>query len=196
MQEPDDHRVDVGGGGGAAGGVQVGGHAWAFLVAGGTAPLGRRARSVRDANDTGMRPDRAGRDAWLYRCPSAETPARHGRRGRARARPPCSAPACSRCGRPAAAAAGPWLPLAVLLAGLSRYCNAVSAADLAVAHPDAAAVATVSRRARRGAGRVARRAGRLAGVAFLVARTAAAAAGRRVRRLRAAVGSRCRPRSP
>ena len=37
---------------------------------------------------------------------------------------------------PAAAAAGDWLPLAVLLAGVIALCNAVSTADLAAAYPE------------------------------------------------------------
>src|SRR3954449_11663688 len=37
---------------------------------------------------------------------------------------------------PAAAAAGPWLLLSVLLAGVVAACNAASSADLAVAHPE------------------------------------------------------------
>jgi APA family basic amino acid/polyamine antiporter len=37
---------------------------------------------------------------------------------------------------PAAAAAGPWLLLAVVLAGVVAACNAASTADLAVAHPE------------------------------------------------------------
>jgi len=70
----------------------------------------------------------------------------------------------------AAAAAGPWLLVAVVLAAVVASCNAASTADLAVAHP------------RSGGGYVYGRelltpgAGRLAGVAFLVGKSASAAA--------------------
>ncbi|MCX6466616.1 MAG: amino acid permease, partial [Pseudonocardiales bacterium] len=37
---------------------------------------------------------------------------------------------------PAAAAAGPWLLVAVLVAAFVAACNAASTADLAVAHPE------------------------------------------------------------
>ena len=36
---------------------------------------------------------------------------------------------------PAAAAAGPWLPVAVVLAGVVAACNAASTADLAATRP-------------------------------------------------------------
>lgn len=71
---------------------------------------------------------------------------------------------------PAAAAAGPWLVLAVLLAGVVALLNASSTADLAVAHPESGG-GYVYGRERIGPG-----AGRLAGVAFLVGKTASAAA--------------------
>jgi len=71
---------------------------------------------------------------------------------------------------PAAAAAGSWLPLAVLLAGVVALCNAASTADLAVAHPESGG-GYVYGRARLGPG-----AGRLAGVAFLAGKLASAAA--------------------
>ncbi|WP_233159628.1 APC family permease [Pseudonocardia sp. MH-G8] len=71
---------------------------------------------------------------------------------------------------PAAAAAGPWLLLAVVLAGVVAACNAASTADLAVAHPESGG-GYVYGRARLSPG-----AGRLAGVAFLVGKTASAAA--------------------
>jgi len=71
---------------------------------------------------------------------------------------------------PAAAAAGPWLLLAVVLAGVVAACNAASTADLAVAHPESGG-GYVYGRERLSAG-----AGRLAGVAFLVGKTASAAA--------------------
>ncbi len=78
---------------------------------------------------------------------------------------------------PAAAAAGSWLPLAVLLAALSAYCTTVSAADLVVAQGrgpaggfgDLGALDVVRAGLPDGLGR-------LSGIAFLVARTAAAAA--------------------
>lgn len=70
----------------------------------------------------------------------------------------------------AAAAAGPWLPLAVLLAGLLALANAVSTADLAVAHPESGGGYVYGRE------RLNPAAGRLAGVAFLVGKSASAAA--------------------
>ena len=71
---------------------------------------------------------------------------------------------------PAAAAAGRWLLLAVLLAGVVAACNAASTADLAVAHPQSGGGYVYGRqRLRPGAGR-------LAGVAFLVGKCASAAA--------------------
>jgi APA family basic amino acid/polyamine antiporter len=71
---------------------------------------------------------------------------------------------------PAAAAAGPWLLLAVVLAGVVAACNAASTADLAVAHPESGG-GYVYGRARLSPG-----AGRVAGVAFLIGKTASAAA--------------------
>ena len=71
---------------------------------------------------------------------------------------------------PAAAAAGPWLLLAVLLAGVVAACNAASTADLAVAHPENGGGYVYGRE------RLSPGAGRLAGVAFLVGKTASAAA--------------------
>jgi basic amino acid/polyamine antiporter, APA family len=71
---------------------------------------------------------------------------------------------------PAAAAAGPWLLLALLVAAVVAACNAASTADCAVAHP------------RSGGGYVYGSAllcpgtGRLAGVAFLTGKSASAAA--------------------
>ncbi len=72
--------------------------------------------------------------------------------------------------QPAAAAAGPWLLLAVLLAALVAACNASSTADLAVAHPESGGGYVYGRE------RIAPGAGRLAGVAFLVGKTSSAAA--------------------
>lgn len=71
---------------------------------------------------------------------------------------------------PAAAAAGPWLLLAVGIAGLVAACNAASTADLAVAHPRSGGGYVYGRE------RLGPAAGRLAGVAFLVGKTASAAA--------------------
>lgn len=71
---------------------------------------------------------------------------------------------------PAAAAAGPWLLLAVVLAAVVAACNAASTSDLAVAHPESGG-GYVYGRERLSAG-----AGRLAGVAFLVGKTASAGA--------------------
>jgi APA family basic amino acid/polyamine antiporter len=71
---------------------------------------------------------------------------------------------------PAAAAAGAWLPLAVLLAGVIALCNAVSTADLAAAYPESGAGYVYGRH------RLGPAAGRLAGVAFLTGKSASAAA--------------------
>lgn len=71
---------------------------------------------------------------------------------------------------PAAAAAGPWLPAAVVLAGIVALCNAASTADLAVAHPASGGGYGYARE------RLSPAAGRLAGVAFLVGKIASAAA--------------------
>jgi APA family basic amino acid/polyamine antiporter len=71
---------------------------------------------------------------------------------------------------PAAAAAGPWLLLAVALAGVVAACNAASTADLAVAHPESGGGYVYGRE------RLSPAAGRLAGVAFLIGKTASAAA--------------------
>ncbi|MGQ0573887.1 MAG: APC family permease [Pseudonocardia sp.] len=71
---------------------------------------------------------------------------------------------------PAAAAAGPWLIVAILLAAVVATCNATSTADCAVAHPESGG-GYVYGRERLGAA-----AGRLAGVAFLVGKTSSAAA--------------------
>ncbi len=71
---------------------------------------------------------------------------------------------------PAAAAAGPWLLVAVVIAALVAGCNAASTADLAVAHPESGGGYVYGRE------RIAPGAGRLAGVAFLVGKTSSAAA--------------------
>jgi APA family basic amino acid/polyamine antiporter len=71
---------------------------------------------------------------------------------------------------PAAAAAGPWLPLAVLLAGVVAACNAASSADLAVRYPESGGGYVY------GHERICPGAGRLAGVAFLVGKLSSAAA--------------------
>ncbi|HVH21536.1 MAG TPA: amino acid permease, partial [Pseudonocardia sp.] len=70
----------------------------------------------------------------------------------------------------AAAAAGWWLPLAVLLAGLIALANAVSTADLAAAYPESGGGYVYGRE------RLDPAAGRLAGVAFLVGKSSSAAA--------------------
>ncbi len=70
----------------------------------------------------------------------------------------------------AAAAAGPWLLVAVVLAAVVAACNAASAADLAVAHPESGGGYVY------GYERVSPAVGRLAGVAFLVGKIASAAA--------------------
>lgn len=71
---------------------------------------------------------------------------------------------------PAAAAAGPYLPVAILLAAVVAACNATSTADLAVAHPESGGGYVYGRE------RLCPAAGRLAGVAFLVGKTSSAAA--------------------
>lgn len=71
---------------------------------------------------------------------------------------------------PAAAAAGRWVVLAVVLAGLVAACNAASTADLAVAYPESGGGYVYGSR------RLCAGAGRLAGVAFLVGKSASAAA--------------------
>jgi APA family basic amino acid/polyamine antiporter len=71
---------------------------------------------------------------------------------------------------PAAAAAGRWMLLAVVLAGIVAACNAASTADLAVAHPQSGGGYVY------GTARLCPGAGRLAGVAFLVGKSASAAA--------------------
>ncbi|WP_130291203.1 APC family permease [Pseudonocardia sediminis] len=68
---------------------------------------------------------------------------------------------------PAAAAAGPWLPLAVLLALVVALCNVSAIADLTAARPGGGGLVPTD---------LPPAAGRLAGVARLVARGAAAAA--------------------
>jgi APA family basic amino acid/polyamine antiporter len=71
---------------------------------------------------------------------------------------------------PAAAAAGSWLPLAVLIAGLIALCNAASTSDLAVVYPESGGGYVYGRE------RLNPAAGRLAGVAFLTGKSASAAA--------------------
>ena len=71
---------------------------------------------------------------------------------------------------PAAAAAGPWLLLSVLIAAVVAACNAASAADLAAAHPHSGGGSLY------GYERLSPAAGRLAGVAFLVGKLSAGAA--------------------
>ncbi|MFC4950861.1 APC family permease [Pseudonocardia sp. GCM10023141] len=71
---------------------------------------------------------------------------------------------------PAAAAAGAWLLLAVALAGIVAACNAASTSDLAVAHPESGGGFVYGRE------QLCPGVGRLAGVAFLVGKSASAAA--------------------
>ncbi|WP_214404828.1 APC family permease [Pseudonocardia lacus] len=71
---------------------------------------------------------------------------------------------------PAAAAAGPWLLVSVLLAAVVAACNAASTADLAVAHPESGGGYVY------GHERLSPGAGRLAGVAFVVGKVSSAAA--------------------
>ncbi len=71
---------------------------------------------------------------------------------------------------PAAAAAGRWLVLAVVLAGIVAACNAASTADLAVAYPQSGGGYVY------GSKRLCAGAGRLAGVAFLIGKSSSAAA--------------------
>ncbi|HEY0814388.1 MAG TPA: APC family permease [Pseudonocardia sp.] len=71
---------------------------------------------------------------------------------------------------PAAAAAGRWMVLGVVLAAVVAACNASSTADLAVAHPQSGGGYVY------GTARLSAGAGRLAGVAFLVGKSASAAA--------------------
>ena len=75
---------------------------------------------------------------------------------------------------PAARTAGWWLPLAILLAGVVATCNAFSTADLAANQPESGGGYVFGRRL------LAPWAGRLAGVAFLIGKTASAAAAARV----------------
>jgi APA family basic amino acid/polyamine antiporter len=68
---------------------------------------------------------------------------------------------------PAAAAAGSWLPLAVVVSGVAALCAAAAGADVALAHPGGCAVG--------GTTLLCPGAVRLAGVAYLLGRAAAAA---------------------
>ena len=68
---------------------------------------------------------------------------------------------------PATAAAGAWLPLAVVVAGLAALCAAAAGADVALAHPGSCAVG--------GSMLLWPGAARLAGMAYLLGRAAAAA---------------------
>jgi APA family basic amino acid/polyamine antiporter len=68
---------------------------------------------------------------------------------------------------PAAAAAGSWLPLAVIVAGVAALCAAAAGADVALVAPGGCAVS--------GAAQLSPATARLAGVAYLLARAAAAA---------------------
>jgi Amino acid transporters len=133
-------------------------------------PDRRAARPLRDANDTGDRSDRAGPGAWVDVVSSSV----QRRLGTADA---VALGLAAMLGTgvfavwaPAAATAGPWLLLAVVLAGIVAACNAASTSDLAVAHPESGGGYVYGRE------RLCPAAGRLAGVAFLVGKTASAAA--------------------
>ncbi len=71
---------------------------------------------------------------------------------------------------PAAAAAGSWLLLGLLLAAVVATCNAVSSADLAAAHPESGGTYVYGRE------RLGHAWGFLAGTAFLAGKTASCAA--------------------
>jgi APA family basic amino acid/polyamine antiporter len=71
---------------------------------------------------------------------------------------------------PAAAVAGPWLPLAVVLAGLVAWLNATSSGRLAAVHPQAGGTYAYATQ------RLGRHWGHLAGWAFVVGKTASVAA--------------------
>lgn len=71
---------------------------------------------------------------------------------------------------PAAAAAGAWLPAALVLAAVVAACNAFSSADLAAAHPESGGTYTYA------GYRIGPWSARLAGTAFLAGKTASAAA--------------------
>jgi basic amino acid/polyamine antiporter, APA family len=136
----------------------------------GRGPAQTKARSLRDGNDTGVQPDQAGPGArvghvsWSLQRRLGTTDA-----------VVLGLSAMLGTGvfavwAPAAGAAGSWLLLAVLLAGVVAMCNAASTADLAVAHPESGGGFVYGRE------RLSHGAGRLAGVAFLVGKTASAAA--------------------
>ncbi|WP_159943458.1 MULTISPECIES: APC family permease [unclassified Nocardiopsis] len=71
---------------------------------------------------------------------------------------------------PAALGAGAWLPVAILIAGLVAYCNAVSSARLAVSHPESGGTYVYGRE------RLGELWGYLAGWSFVVGKTASCAA--------------------
>ncbi|MBB6171826.1 APA family basic amino acid/polyamine antiporter [Nocardiopsis mwathae] len=71
---------------------------------------------------------------------------------------------------PAAAQAGAWLPLALLVAGVVAYCNATSSARLAAVHPESGGTYVYGRE------RLGELWGHLAGWAFVVGKTASCAA--------------------
>ena len=135
-------------------------------------PAGGRVRPLRDPTDTGGWPVPAGAGAWVDRWQGAR--ARNARLGTADA---VVLGLASMLGTgvfavwaPAAAAAGRWLLLAVVLAGVVAACNATSTADLAAAHPQSGGGYVY------GSARLCPGAGRLAGVAFLVGKCASAGA--------------------
>ena len=75
----------------------------------------------------------------------AASPARHGRRRRARASPPCSAPGCSPCSRPPRRRRGRGSARRRARGRRRRSATPSSIADLAAAHPRAAAATSTAR---------------------------------------------------
>ncbi len=71
---------------------------------------------------------------------------------------------------PAAGAAGAWLPVAVVIAGVVAYCNAISSARLAARHPGSGGAYVYGRE------RLGELWGYLAGWAFVVGKIASCAA--------------------
>ena len=167
-----------------ADGEELGGHVCAFLLVG-------RARPLRDTNDTGGRPAPAGAGAWVNRWQGAR--ARNARSARPTrscwASPPCSAPGCSPSGRPRRPRRGG--------GSCSRWCSPGSSPSATprrrpTSPPRTRRAAAATSTARH---RLCPGAGRLAGVAFLVGKMRVGGrGGRGVRRVRAAVRSRSRPR--
>ncbi len=125
------------------------------------------AKPHRDANDTAVRPSAAGQGATLDAVSASA------------ARRPGTADAVALglaaivgagvfgVWGPATAAAGTWLPLAVVVAGVAALCAAAAGADVALSHPGGCAVG--------GSTLLWPGAVRLAGLAYLLGRAAAAA---------------------